>query len=206
MSHANTSPAITTARACVVVLYLLLLLPLAFAGETKNIPPRKSIPGIAGVARIQIGTSTQDDLAARWGEGKTIIGGHPNSGRLWRVKGTHWLLHTDAFEYSQRGLVVDHLEIRQENGMEKSVPYARLSANDFAWLGEISLGATRDKVTEVLKKKGLPMTPTDLGCETRAPGFQALAGPEHFGIWIVQFDFKSGLLTQIAINACFGKR
>lgn len=195
-----------SSRASLTLLWLLLLTPFTSVGEVTNKPPVNSIPIIAGVAKIQIGSSTQDDLKAQWGEGKTIVGGHPNSGRLWRMKGTRWLLHTDAFEYSKGGLVVDRLEIREDDGTEKDVPYARLSAKDFAWLDKISLGATRDKVTEVLKTKGLPVTPTDTGCETRATGFQALAVPEHFGIWSVRFDFKNGLLSRLTIDARFGAR
>ena len=73
------------------VLVLLLATATAPAAEVKNAATKTSIPAIARIGKIQIGYSTQEDLARHWGEGKTIIGGHANSGRLWRVKGTPWI-------------------------------------------------------------------------------------------------------------------
>lgn len=81
------------------------------AAAARHPPPKTSIPKIARLGKIQVGYSTQAELARHWGEGKTIIGGHANSGRLWRVKGTPWIVDTDAFEYSRRGLVVDGVTI-----------------------------------------------------------------------------------------------
>ena len=87
--------AISGVRACLTVLLLLLVTQIASAGAAENAPPGTSIPSIAGIAKIKIGYSTQQEIDAQWGEGKTIIGGHPNSGRLWRVKGTPWVIHTE---------------------------------------------------------------------------------------------------------------
>src|SRR5689334_624376 len=87
----------------------LLLIVLSAAADTPSATTNTSIPKIASIGKIQIGYSTQEDLAKLWGEGKTITGSHPNSGRLWRVKGTSWVLYTDGFDYSKRGLVVDGL-------------------------------------------------------------------------------------------------
>ena len=49
------------------------------------------IPAIANLAGVAIGYSTQEDVARQWGEGKVITGGHPNSGRVWRINGTDWV-------------------------------------------------------------------------------------------------------------------
>src|SRR4029077_19148844 len=86
--------------ACLAMLGILLFAVPGAGDDSRNTPAKTSIPEIARIGKAQIGYSTQADLAALWGEGKTIIGGHPNSGRLWRVKGTCWLLDTDGFEYS----------------------------------------------------------------------------------------------------------
>ena len=56
------------------------------------------IPPIAEIGGIRIGYSTSDETDRRFGPGLETIGGHPNSGRIWRVKGTPWTLQTDAFE------------------------------------------------------------------------------------------------------------
>jgi len=193
--------AISVVRAWLEVLTLTLVTQIALAGTAEGAPPETSIPAIATIGKIQIGYSTQKDIDAQWGEGKTIIGGHPNSGRLWRVKGTPWIIHTDGFEYSKRGLVVDSLEIDQERKPGKGVPYARLTASDLAWLGEVSLGMSKDKMIEVLKRKGLPVIPTDQGCEIRAAGFHALENNLQFRTWTVRCDFKKGFLSRLAIEA-----
>jgi len=194
-------PGDETTRARFAGLLLLLMATVAAAGEAASSPTNHSIPAIAEIAKIKVGFSTQQDLASQWGEGKTITGGHPNSGRLWRVKGTPWVLHTDAFEYSKRGLVVDGLEIREDRTPGEGVPYARLSASDLAWLGEISLGASQDRVMEVLKRKGLQVTQTAAGCETRATGLHTLENKVQFRTWKVRVDFKAGLLIRLAIDA-----
>ena len=193
--------AISGVRACLTVLLLLLVTQIAPAGAAENATPGTSIPAIAGIAKIKIGYSTQQEIDAQWGEGKTIIGGHPNSGRLWRVKGTPWVIHTDGFEYSKRGLVVDSLELYEERKPGKGLPYARLTASDLAWLGEVSPGMSKDKVIEVLKRKGLPVIQTGQGYETRATGFHALQNKEQFRTWTVRCDFKKGFLSRLAIEA-----
>jgi hypothetical protein len=193
--------AISGVRACLPVLLLMLTTQIAPAGAAESAIAATSIPAIAGLAKIQIGYSTQKDIDAQWGEGKTIIGGQPNSGRLWRVKGTPWVIHTDGFEYFKRGLVVDSLEIYEERKPGKGMPYARLMASDLAWLGEVSLGLSIDKVAEVLKRKGLPVIQTGQGCETRAAGFHALENNVQFRTWTVRCDFKNGLLIRLAIEA-----
>jgi hypothetical protein len=184
-----------------VALTLLLVTPMAPAGDAESAPPGTSTPALAGIAKIKVGYSTQQDLGIHWGEGKPVIGGHPNSGRLWRIKGTPWVLHTDGFEYSKRGLVVDTLEVYEAPEPDKGVPYAHATASDFAWLGEIALGMSTAKVAEVLKRRGLPATQTDRGCETRATGFHGLENNVQLRTWTVKFDFKRGLLSRLAIDA-----
>ena len=73
-------------RLCMgVTLLLLYVLMSGCANHGQNQVVTGSIPQIASIAKIQVGYSTQEDLAMRWGEGRTITGGHPNSGRVWRV-------------------------------------------------------------------------------------------------------------------------
>ena len=75
-----------------IALALLLVVAPALAPMAQDVSGRSSIPRIACLGKVRVGWSTQADLAQRWGEGKEITGGHPNSGRLWRVKGTPWVL------------------------------------------------------------------------------------------------------------------
>ena len=161
-----------------------------------------SIPRIANIAKIQVGYSTQQDLAKQWGEGIVITGGHPNSGRVWRVSGTQWVVHTDGFEYSDRGLVVDALTLDEGGDRASSIgaPAARLGKDDFLWLGEVSLGMSKGKLTEILKCESLPVTPTEHGLEIRAGGFHSLVGVE-FKTWTVAFDFTNDSLSRLTLNA-----
>ena len=188
---------------CFAVLTFLLAGGPAHAADGHNTPSKTSIPQIARLGKVRIGYSTQEDLAKQWGEGKTGIGGHPNSGRVWRVKGTRWSLTTDGFEYSKRGLVVDQLSIIEDPNLPGDVPDARLSKKDFLWLGEISLGMTKDKVMQILKRKPLPIMPTKEGCKISARGFYALTSSPYYPLrnWRVTLSFANDSLTVFELDA-----
>lgn len=184
----------------------LLLGPTPARGaDAQGAATKTSIPKIARLGKIQIGHSTQEDLAKHWGEGLTIIGGHPNSGRLWRVKGTTWMLHTDGFEYSKRGLVVDSLEIYEHPKELKAVPYARLPKIDFAWLGGITPGMSQEKVMQILQRQSFPFTLTPAGCEVSAKGFHALENHVRLKTWTTTLGFTNESLKRITLNASEGK-
>jgi hypothetical protein len=130
-----------------------------------------------------------------------VIGGHPNSGRVWRVKGTGWSLSTDGFDYSERGLVVDQLSFGEDPEPHGDVPYARLSKKDFLWLGEISPGMTKDKVMQILKRKSLPITPTKEGCKVSARGFLALTSINTpIRLWQATLLFANDSLRTLQID------
>lgn len=172
----------------------------AAGGQHKS--PKTSIPKIARIGKAQIGYSTQEDLAKIWGEGKTLIGGHPNSGRVWRIKGTPWRVHTDGFDYSKRGLVVNQLSLGADAALPKEVPYARISQKDFVWLGEISLGMSKTKVMQILKRQSLPVTPTKAGYEINARGFYPLTSIiTPFRNWKATLVFTKDLLIGLNLDA-----
>jgi hypothetical protein len=182
-----------------VVSALLVLSPATVAGQARGTPKKVVIPKIAGLAGVQIGHSTQEDLARRWGEGKTIIGGHPNSGRIWRVKGTSWAVYTDGFEYSQRGLVIDGLRLMEGDKESLDAPFARPGRKSFAWLGGVTPGMSRSQAQAFLKRKSLFSTEKDGGFEIRANGFRALASGQ-LETWTVRLKFAADRLTQVIIT------
>ena len=184
------------------VLAVLLAAAAAHAAEAQKASAKTSIPKIARIAKIQIGYSTQEDLAKHWGEGKTVTGGHPNSGRLWRVKGTPWVLHTDGFEYSKRGLVVDGLEVYEDPKAGADAPYAKLAKSDFAWCGGIWPGMSQEKVMQILKQKSLPITLTKDGCETSGSGFYALESSIYpLKTWSASLVFTNRSLSRLTLDA-----
>jgi hypothetical protein len=156
------------------------------------------IPEIARLAGVQIGYSTQDELAERWGEGEIVTGGHPNSGRVWRVKGTSWVIQTDGFDYLQGGLIIDGLVLGWEPA--QNAPFARGSKEDFAWLGGITLGMSRSDVEKFLKSKALASTKTDQGLAVQAKGHHALIN-STLGNWTATFDFATNRLSRLSIDA-----
>ena len=134
---------------CVGAVILLLTAAAHPGNAAENDIPKTSIPKIANIAGIKVGYSSMEELEARLGKGKVAVGGHSDGARLWRVKGTSWVIYADAFEYSERGMVLDSLNIALDTKPRRGVPYARLTKNDFAWLGKISLGMDEDKLLEV---------------------------------------------------------
>jgi hypothetical protein len=138
-----------------VVLLAVILRLSAAANATENKGPKTSIPKIASVAGIKVGYSSMEELERQLGEGKVATGGHPNGARLWRVKGTSWGIYVDAFEYSERGAVVDSFDIYVAPRQRLDVPYARVRKNHFAWLGKIWVGINEDKLLEIPEGLGL---------------------------------------------------
>ena len=179
----------------------LLVATPAHAADAKNKSPKTSIPEIARIGKVQIGYSTQEDLARKWGEGKTVIGGHPNSGRVWRIKGSPWRISTDGFDYSERGLVVDQFSVGACSDLPRDVPYAKLSKRDFVWLGGISLGMSKKKVMQILKRNSLPVTPTKQGCEINARGHSPLTSIiTPFRNWKATLTFTNDLLISLNLD------
>jgi len=205
----RSEKSIWLARISVCLATLLLLRSAAPGHAVDGQPPKTSIPKIARIASVQIGYSTQDDLEEHWGAGKTIVGGHPNSGRLWRVQGTSWIVQTDGFDYTERGMVIDALTLYEDPkllccpDLLVGVPNTRLSKKDLAWCGEISPGMSRDEVMRILKRKSLPITLTLKGCETKAKGFCALTSMPLYPLqtWTVGFSFTNGSLCKLMLTA-----
>jgi len=183
------------------VLALWLLTGPARSASGPEAAVKTSIPRIASLGKIQIGRSTQEDLARLWGEGEVTTGGHANSGRLWRVKGTSWVVHTDGFEYSKRGLVVDSLELFVDAQRANSLPEARLPRSDFAWLGKILPGMPRAGVRQILQAQALTTAPTKDGVMASAEGFHALENHVRLKTWSTHLDFTNGALSRLRLYA-----
>src|ERR1043165_9145057 len=116
---------------------------------------RLSIPDISPIYRIKVVYTTMPELEKFLGPGKTIIGGHPNGARLWRVKGTSWTVYADAFEWSKRGMVVDSFSIYEDVAPEPDIPFARISPKRLRWLHEIHPGTKQEQLKQALKLKAL---------------------------------------------------
>ncbi len=190
-------------------LALLLATAGCFSSRSSSGDPGTTIPAIANFAGVKIGFSSQEDLARRWGEGKVTVGGHPNSRRVWRIKGTDWVLDTDGFDYSHRGLVVDGLLLSVPSAapdfyLQDAVdaPTARLPKEKFAWMGGVRLGMSRSAVEQFLKGKSLAATATNLELVVQAPGHNALTDhPGAYETWVVRLTFETNVLTKLNIYA-----
>lgn len=174
---------------------------LADSGGGADAAEARSLPKLASIAGIQVGHTTREELEARWGAGKAITGGHPQGARLWRVKGTSWVIWADAFNYSERGIVVDFLSISKLDPNGNDAPFAHVSPAALAYFQRISLGMTEEKVLAVLKEKQLPMKKTQHGWEISASGFEPLTSIKGFDTWTVQFEFKNKLLSRLVLGS-----
>jgi hypothetical protein len=172
----------------------------ASAAEAKA--SKTFIPNIATVAGIQVGFSSMDELERQLGKGKVSIGGHPNGARLWRVKGTPWVIDADAFDYSERGAVVDSFGIGIDPTPAADLPYARRDKNDLAWLGKISLGMDEASLLQILKQSSAPTKIAD-GWQIKARGYSPLTSIplNPFQEWTVQFRIKDKFLVHFLLDA-----
>lgn len=183
------------------------------ANEIKG--PRTTIPKIANIAGIEVGYSSMAELERQLGRGRVTIGGHSNGARLWRVKGTSWVIFADAFEYSERGSVVDRFEITADGkpgdylpdvtvdpSPLQRVPNARLTRYKLALAGGISLGIDEDKLLKLLKQKS--WTPVKLadGWRVEAQGHSPLTSnplyPYHQ--WSATFTMRGNSLVKIQLD------
>jgi hypothetical protein len=197
--------AVDFGRLCVAA---LVLLPAPTANAAENNGQRTLIPKIADIVGIKVGYSSMQELEGRLGKGKIAVGGHPNGARVWRVKGTSWVIYADAFEYSQRGAVLDRFDINVAPKPGPDVPYARLNKNDFAWLGKISVGMDEDKLLEVLKEKSCEATKVADGWQVKAKGRSALTSDTlyPFQEWTVQLRIKDKSLIGMELAARQGSQ
>jgi hypothetical protein len=181
-------------------LSLVCTVGLGCASPGRSHAQHEFIPSIASFGGIRVGYSTQADLVSQWGEGKVITGGHPNSGRVWRILGTGWVMHTDGFEYSARGLVVDSLTVGEDIALETNAPDAGARPDRLTWMDEISLGMPQTKVIETLTRKGLAPTVSNEDCEVRAFGFYPLVGGQ-MRKWSGVCRFRNGRLSGLVLSA-----
>src|ERR1043166_6019334 len=154
---------------------------------------KPSIPQIAGIAGVQVGYSTEDDLVRRWGEGVATVGGHPNSGQLWRIKDSPWELWIDGFKYSERGLVVDTFQLSMATTSHTRTdlnpdsiltntnvtqlpdpPYANLNKAELVWMGGLTLGMSRAQAKDFLNQKRIHFEEKGDEFDIEARGFQEL--------------------------------
>ena len=180
------------------------------AGTSPTRTDRLSIPRIAEIGGVQIGYSTQEELERRWGEGLTVVGGHPNSGRRWRVRDTDWVVATDGFLYSDHGLVIDGLQIESQPAGQFSTnaPFAKLDKKAFEWLGEISRGMTRLEVITLLNRQMLKFKEQDETLFVDADGFSAITSEANANLryWQARLVFAEGKLTRLELEAAAGRQ
>jgi hypothetical protein len=191
-------------RACVGTLVFLLTAVVLPSEAAENKGPKTSIPKIANIAGIKVGYSSMQELEKQLGKGKVTVGGHPNGARLWRVKGTSWVIYADAFCYSERGAVVHSLDITVDPGWSgQDLPYTRLTRNGLAWDGRISLGIDEANLLKLLKQNS--WTPVKLadGWLVEAQGHSPLTSDPlyPFNQWAVRFTMKGNSLVGISLDA-----
>ena len=191
-----------------VLLGLLPLLgaPACRSGTARGPDQPAVIPPIAEIGGIRVGYSTSDETDGRFGPGLETIGGHPNSGRLWRVKGTAWTLQTDAFEWSDRGMVLDEFSLATAasdvvlaRGQADGYPETLLSEREFRFLGNIRLGDSREAVLH--KAAWLPPTTvTATNLVWKATGHYR-GKTTTFRNWSAVLEFRDDKLAEISIDA-----
>lgn len=182
-------------------LVLLLAAATTPAESADQKEPKTSIPKIAAFAWIKVGYSTMEELEGRLGKGKVEVGGHPNGARLWRVKGTSWVIETDYFDFSERGAVVDSLGIEVDPKPRHDLPYTRLTKNDLTLAGGISLGMDEGDLLKFLKHKSWTVSRIADGWQAEARGYSPLVGDNFFNHWTARFTIKGKSLVRISLDA-----
>ncbi len=156
-------------------------------------------PRLAKVLGLVIGQSTMGELERRFGPGKIITGGHPQSARLWRSKQTGWGVRADGFEFGKDGTyLLEEITINRDlpTDWKNGIPEIDLSRNRFVLLQSVKLGDSKLRVTQALK---------DANIRIRTIKSDSVVAEEStslhsvHNVWCANFEFKSNRLNAISL-------
>jgi len=121
------------------------------------------------------------------------------------VRDTDWVIATDGFMYSDRGLVMDSMEIALQpaSTANTNVPFAKLDSRAFGWLGEISCGMTRTDVLAVLRRHSLKFQSQTNEVVLEAGGFSPITSGANADLrhWPAWLGLKNHKLSDLQLDA-----
>lgn len=168
---------------------------------------RSSVPAIAQLLGVRVGVNGQKKLERVMGEGRHMIGGHPNSHEVWQTASPAGTIETEGFSLNEDGYVVESLSWSASDSRHTSsssdFPLARKLPSNSGWLGTVNLGMTKQDVERLTKGK-LP-APAKRGevWVWKAQGFvrpKFQNGQPPFQLWTATLRFKHDRLTDIEVE------
>lgn len=115
------------------------------------------IPSIARVLKLAVGYSTVEDFERKLGPATHSVGGHPGGRRTWRDAVNHLTISLDGFDYTDKGRVVDDIEIQRctDDSIKVKRIQGRKSLKDYAiYGGAVEFGMSREAALKAIRAKG----------------------------------------------------
>lgn len=116
---------------------LLLVTSVLFTGQSLAV-----LPPIAKVCRIYVGSTGPKAQIQKLDDGLVTVGGHSNSGRIWKLFGGAFEVRTDGFSLGPDGYVTEGIAI------ETTKPTLGPEV-DLTWVGMIRLWMPRQLIQKL---------------------------------------------------------
>lgn len=174
---------------------------------TPAFPVLQRVPQMARLIGVRVGYDTLEKLEARLGHGLAVTGGHPMGAREWRSRQTGWIIHADAFDTSDKGMVLDELIIRFPDVSDRvaSLPSVNLSRRRLGLFGVVFPGMTRAEVLHAIRGRLPAPTVKENRWSWTESGFASLADREDYHvayrIWKAAIVFEKERVVSLALEA-----
>ena len=110
-------------------------------------------PKIGRIAGFVVGQTTIAQYERRHRKGFAHVGGHPNGARTWYDRTLGATLDVDGFDYSDKGEIVDNVNVEWGRRPRKGIPKIRLAKGDVGFLSNLEHGMTEKQVETALHLK-----------------------------------------------------
>jgi hypothetical protein len=173
--------------------------------------PPTTVPKIAQIAGVRVGYDTRGEMERRLGKGMVYTGGHAGGAREWVLRGTHWYIDADAFDYYRFRVGGDTVVLYDVSigkkarsvGAAMRFPPVRVTvgaSRKLGWLGVVFPGMSKSEVLRAIHGE-IPL-PKRSGNEWSwtSQGFLRLNRTQAYHTWTARLTFRRGRLEEIDVS------
>lgn len=213
---------------CTVLLALVLLTGGALAAPSErgtasrpapqSKPAPADVPGVPAVGHIlaiHVAADKIDRLEKLFGRGRVCLGSRGESGRMWKEKGSGWLIYADSLDAGPQGQIVNYvvmgdpacvvfpIETDPGKGKDKPKPPPTVSirSRSMSLDGAILPAMTRTEVGRAIAAKRWPSKLEGEATVIRMGGLSRISKQVKVTDWEATLTFRNDRLVQIAIRS-----
>lgn len=171
----------------------------------------RGVPAISHVLSIHVGADTIQQVEKLYGRGLACIGGHDNAGRMWKDKGTGWVIYLDSIDSGAGGRVVDYVVLgdpgevvfptEATKGKPSKPPGVSIRSRSMSLDRALVPGMRKSEAMKVVAAKGWPCKADGDAEVIRMGGLSQPSKQVKFTDWEATLTFKKDRLVQIAVRS-----